>query len=204
MSRIPNLKTLDLSKNNLTDVPAEASKVQLSVLDLSNNNIEQFNDTIVKSLPKNIRLNLNGNQLYELSVDDVEVLKDMPHVLLEHNPWQCDCVMKEALQWCEEHNMKMNVTCASPKNFEGKSWEILKKVPCDVRLMAPNSLDVPDDSQENTKKKSPILQSPTTLIFVGVFMAAMVVAIAYSVTTGRRMKMKKVEAAKNVIKNQDP
>lgn len=108
------LKSLDLSKNRLKTIQF-SKNVQILTLDLSNNKLEIFDNSIVQEMKELNILNLNDNVLSSIGMEliqkpELEYLylrcnefvsivssffsnrKRKLNVFLRGNPWNCACV----------------------------------------------------------------------------------------------------------------
>ncbi|XP_054477525.1 trophoblast glycoprotein b [Anoplopoma fimbria] len=117
--------------------------LQLTVLDLSNNDLVILPDDIFAGLPSLVNLSLqnssilsvqNGTlrapQLRELDLRD-NSLRDLPsttlaelslkpalHIRLAGNPWRCDCFLEDMLLWLKNSTQvvdSQNLTCTDPE-----------------------------------------------------------------------------------------
>ena len=112
-----SLKTIMTSDNNIQSLDAlETTGVypKLSYVDVSRNNIHNFNVSLLRHMPKLHFLLLDGNRLTH--VDDFRSL-NVRVILLENNPWHCG----EELSWMGEEDLgfERGLTCATPTCLEG-------------------------------------------------------------------------------------
>ncbi|CAG9771877.1 unnamed protein product [Ceutorhynchus assimilis] len=92
-----NIKSLNLSWNNLTDISQEMFPRQLEILDLNNNKLKGLNDSAV---------------LY------LETLKT---VNIENNPWTCElCHITDMFFRVNKSTLFKNATCAFPSVLNAK------------------------------------------------------------------------------------
>jgi hypothetical protein len=70
-------------------------------------------------------LNLSSNRLTTLDVASVKWLNQTTAVIdLTANPWSCDCsVLLEVWRGLKH---KLTLHCASPRQLEGKSWDLIE------------------------------------------------------------------------------
>lgn len=171
--KLPNLVRLDLSKNNIKNFSDRAfpdvnklqvlnlsrcflnhsdlsflprgNLLQLSVLDLSNNDLVFLPDNIFTSLPNLVNLSLqnssiisiqNGtlkvpplqnidmrdNSLRLLSTITLSEFSSKPglHIRLAGNPWRCDCFIEDSISWLKNSTQVtdvQNLTCAYPEEL---------------------------------------------------------------------------------------
>lgn len=145
------LQVLNLSRcfqnHSLTDLSflPKGNLLQLSVLDLSNNDLVFLPDNILSSLPSLVNLSLqnssiisiqNGtlnvpplqnmdlrdNSLRLLSTITITELGSKPglHIRLAGNPWRCDCFIEDSISWLKNSTQVtdvQNLTCADPEEL---------------------------------------------------------------------------------------
>ncbi|CAJ0935773.1 unnamed protein product, partial [Ranitomeya imitator] len=143
-----NVIELDLSQNELTDIPATAFNNfrSLKKLVLSSNQITMLNKEIFLDLGRLTELNMEHNYLSSLQDDvfsSLPVLKTlrlnnnkftiMPKpidsvlklttIYLRNNSWNCDCNLKDFHNWINDNKQKVkdikDILCESPDNFKG-------------------------------------------------------------------------------------
>ncbi|XP_075688426.1 leucine-rich repeat transmembrane protein FLRT3-like [Rhinoderma darwinii] len=141
------LRKLDLQNNLLTSVPSFfKSKINLQMLRLTGNRIRKLSSASFSRNMKTLRelyvdnmglkkvaslafsrlrrldvLDLRNNSLTSLSVSQ---LKSSTIVYFTGNPWKCDCSIAELyirLLLGNKNGPEQEVTCKSPKGFEGRS-----------------------------------------------------------------------------------
>lgn len=119
--------------------------IQLTVLDLSNNDLLIPPDNMSQTLPSLVTLNLHNSsiisiqngtlhmpQLRDLDLRD-NSLRNLPrtilaefsfvpdlHIQLAGNPWRCDCFIEDMLMWLKNSTHiidAQNLTCADPEGL---------------------------------------------------------------------------------------
>uniref|UniRef100_A0A7N8X4M9 Trophoblast glycoprotein n=1 Tax=Mastacembelus armatus TaxID=205130 RepID=A0A7N8X4M9_9TELE len=147
------LQVLNLSRcfhnHSTTDVVLNVLQsgnlLQLTVLDLSNNNLVILPDGIFTSLPNLVNLSLQNSSIVSIQngtlkgppLRDLDLrdnnLRDLPlttlaefslkpdlHIRLAGNPWRCNCVIEDMLLWLNNSTQVLdmqNLTCADPKTL---------------------------------------------------------------------------------------
>ncbi|XP_041842824.1 trophoblast glycoprotein b [Melanotaenia boesemani] len=149
--RDSKLQLLNLSRSflnhSLTDVVLDflrsAHFLQLTTLDLSNNDLVILPDDIFDSLSNLVKLSLQNSSLVTIQngtlkqppLGDLDLrdnsLRDLPSTTLEEfslkpslqirlagNPWRCDCVFDDMLVWLRNSSQVVdvhNLTCTDPQ-----------------------------------------------------------------------------------------
>lgn len=117
-AQLTNVRTIDLSHNNLTRVPRLARRVH--TLDLSNNRIVSEK---LQQLPLGVRtLNLAHNQLTEVS-NKLLQLDHLESLDLTGNMIKCNCDTIHARNWLHSKRVKSRLVCSSPTATKGLSWD---------------------------------------------------------------------------------
>lgn len=132
---LETLEDLDLSYNNLVDVPWEtiALLVSVNTLSLDHNLIESVPEGIFSNLHKLARLDMTSNKLKKIPPDPLFLripvyakMKGSPLTALVlsfgGNPLHCNCELVWLRRLTREDDLE---TCASPKDLAGKYfWTI--------------------------------------------------------------------------------
>lgn len=149
--RDSKLQLLNLSRSflnhSLTDVGLDflrsAHFLQLTTLDLSNNDLVILPDSIFDSLSNLVKLSLQNSSLVTIQngtlkqppLGDLDLrdnsLRDLPSTTLEEfslkpslqirlagNPWRCDCLFYDMLVWLRNSSQVVdvhNLTCTDPQ-----------------------------------------------------------------------------------------
>lgn len=121
---MPALQELYLSGNFIAKLPDYFQSDSLRHLDLSMCRISRLNNLTFANMPYLRKLDLTGNRL----TSNIKVSYFPPNsdILLEDNPWRCDCNynQKELYEWLDRlnGNMARRLRCQSPENVEGFTW----------------------------------------------------------------------------------
>ena len=105
------------SKNKIQSLDAlQTSGIyrRLSTISVSNNNISNFNVSLLRQMPQLGYFTLSDNKLFH--VDDVRGF-NIRQLFMMENPWHCD----EELSWMGEEDMdfEQGLTCATPTCLHG-------------------------------------------------------------------------------------
>lgn len=173
--KLPSLVRLDLSNNNVKNFSDRAfpddnklqvlnlsmcfqnhslvnlsflqrgNLLQLSVLDLSNNDLVFLPDNIFTGLPSLVNLSLQNSSVISIQNGTLRVpplqnmdlrdnsLRLLPaitmsefsskpglHIRLAGNPWRCDCFIEDSISWLKNSTQVtdvQNLTCADPEEL---------------------------------------------------------------------------------------
>jgi Leucine-rich repeat (LRR) protein len=191
------LKYLDLSNNKIEklnprvfDSYSSSAKRQrhqvsrLSYINLAQNNIQTFNFDLYFPISSNSvssnptfqldYLNVSSNRLTTLDVASMQWLNRTTAVTdLTANPWNCECsVLLEVWRGLKH---KLTLQCASPRELEGKSWDVMEgfcSQPADDRNYTSRVAPSPDKERKEESEVSKPSGSPfiltITLIVSGV------------------------------------
>ena len=154
-AQLTNLVELDLSHNNLQQVPSKAlepvshslrklglaynmihvvdstafsSFNRLNSLDLANNQISQLRSSAFNGLADLRELKLSENHLSQLPLSVVVDLRENLIIELYGNPWHCDCELRQSIEWMQRRNVQqsINPTCSSPARHKDIRWQNVK------------------------------------------------------------------------------
>uniref|UniRef100_A0AAV2MBM6 LRRCT domain-containing protein n=1 Tax=Knipowitschia caucasica TaxID=637954 RepID=A0AAV2MBM6_KNICA len=125
--------------------PVNGNFLQLSVLDLSNNDLVVLPDNIFSGMPNLENLSLQNSSMVSLpdGILNVPPLQDLDlrdnsmrliptsimsefshkpglHIQLDGNPWRCDCMIEDFLSWLQNSSQITDVqtlSCAEPEEL---------------------------------------------------------------------------------------
>jgi hypothetical protein len=96
----------------------------LRTIDLHNCHIESISETSFSNVDLLEYLDLNQNQLQNLPGNVFNHMKNLKTLLLEDNPWNCDCKLKHFRSWYLKNNLnRIALHCKLPSNLKDQDWE---------------------------------------------------------------------------------
>ncbi|XP_061091805.1 SLIT and NTRK-like protein 1 [Conger conger] len=146
--------------------------------DLNKLEVLILNDNLISALPNNVfqhvpitHLDLRGNRIKTLPYEGIlEQIPGIAEVLLEDNPWDCNCDLVSLKEWLENipHNALIGrVICEAPTRLQGNDLNETTEIDLcpsengmDSSLVAPPTRDqtpgtFPTSSKRNGEKESP-------------------------------------------------
>ncbi|XP_016853721.2 trophoblast glycoprotein isoform X1 [Anolis carolinensis] len=157
-----NLTHLDLSNNNLVYLPTSIFSMlpNLRQLDVHNNSLVGLHNVSLWGLRQLQSFNLGDNSLKCLRNSTLVQLHSLPwlsRLNLSHNPWVCDCNIEDMVNWLKESNLveaKGSIKCSSPEEMQNSSL-----VSLDL-----SGLNCPEPTDDLT-------QLQTSYVFLGIVLA---------------------------------
>ncbi|KAI5090195.1 SLIT and NTRK-like protein 1 [Silurus meridionalis] len=147
--------------------------------DLSKLEVLILNDNLISALPTNIfqhvpitHLDLRGNRIKTLPYEGVlEQIPGIVEVLLEDNPWDCNCDLLSLKQWLEnipQRALVGRVVCEAPARLQGNELnETAESELCPSKDGADSSLAAPPTQEETPELDSPPSPTSTTSKIIG-------------------------------------
>uniref|UniRef100_A0A8C1XP54 Leucine rich repeats and transmembrane domains 2 n=1 Tax=Cyprinus carpio TaxID=7962 RepID=A0A8C1XP54_CYPCA len=134
-SDLGSLTELALRDNRLKELNPDQFKglTELRRLDLSLNSLSSVPTHLLDGLQNLVWLSLMGNRLRTLQQTSLEQATALQHLLLEGNPWNCNCnliPLKHWLEWIIYTGGNVDsVNCSFPANLHGKD---LRSIPMEM------------------------------------------------------------------------
>ncbi|PIK37060.1 hypothetical protein BSL78_26106 [Apostichopus japonicus] len=123
LTRLPNLTTLSLAKNNISNIHniAFEHNSYLKYINLDENNIHTCWPLALIGLDSLQTLRISFNKLSFLPIDFFQVNHDF-RLYLRGNNWGCDCSMKFLYDWFQKTRFfRYPVDCNTPLELKGKN-----------------------------------------------------------------------------------
>lgn len=148
--------------------------------DLSKLEVLILNDNLISALPTNIfqhvpitHLDLRGNRIKTLPYEGVlEQIPGIVEVLLEDNPWDCNCDLLSLKQWLEnipQRALVGRVVCEAPARLQGNELnETAESELCPSKDGVDSSLAAPPTQDETSELDAPPSPTSTTSKMAGV------------------------------------
>lgn len=96
----------------------------LRTIDLHNCDIASIEETSFSNVDLLEYLNLKQNNLQNLPGNVFTHMKNLKTLLLEDNPWNCDCMLKKFRNWYVNNNLnRISLQCKSPFSLLDQHWD---------------------------------------------------------------------------------
>ncbi|KAL8190260.1 UNVERIFIED_CONTAM: hypothetical protein K2H54_046396 [Gekko kuhli] len=138
---LKNLKILDLSNNQLTTVPRELSNCSgaLQTFTMHHNRIKKLSENFLRGAFQLRYLDLSFNKIRTIrnSSFPQNVINNLNKLLLNGNPFKCDCDIVWLAWWMNRTNVTIprlatDVTCTGPGAWKGKGVILLNLDTCEL------------------------------------------------------------------------
>ncbi|XP_063071211.1 toll-like receptor 13 [Engraulis encrasicolus] len=140
----PKLRYLDLSKNVFTTEMSLSPKIfqpigALSELHLKHSSLPSLNFIIGANLTQLRSLQVMNNQLQGFNQTIIESLPNLEYVDLQNNTFICDCSNEWLLHWAKKSNQTQVIffnkyQCSYPSTFKSQYLEKLETSSCTLNL----------------------------------------------------------------------
>lgn len=125
------LRVLYLNGNPLKKLAAHQFPVlpHLRSLDLHNCQLRTVDPAAFTNLELLEFVNLKSNLLESLSEHVFQSMRNLKTLLLEGNPWMCNCKLRKFRNWYIKSNLNsISLLCSAPNVLRNKEWQAVEEV----------------------------------------------------------------------------
>ncbi|CAH1794799.1 unnamed protein product [Owenia fusiformis] len=124
-----SLQSLSLKGNWMWTIFEDSFQnlTNLVTLILNNANIEYIDDFAFDGLSKLKHLDLRDNEMTRLDPELVFQPVNQAEILLEGNPWACNCGVKELQSWVQNRTRAPNIICVEPPELFKRTLRSIPK-----------------------------------------------------------------------------
>lgn len=125
------LRVLYLNGNPLKKLVAHQFPVlpHLRSLDLHNCQLRTVDAAAFTNLELLEFVNLKSNLLESLSEHVFQSMRNLKTLLLEGNPWMCNCKLRKFRNWYIKSNLNsISLLCSAPNVLRNKEWQAVEEV----------------------------------------------------------------------------
>uniref|UniRef100_A0A336M660 CSON012429 protein n=1 Tax=Culicoides sonorensis TaxID=179676 RepID=A0A336M660_CULSO len=121
------LRIVMMSGNPIKELVADQFPVlpYFRNLEMEDCKLVQIHETAFSNLDLLEYLNLKGNLLSNLPEHVFNHMKNLKTLILEDNPWNCDCTLKRFKIWYNRKGGFPSLTCHEPSALKDKKWEVI-------------------------------------------------------------------------------
>ncbi|XP_078405224.1 uncharacterized protein LOC144684823 [Cetorhinus maximus] len=121
-SALKNLIHLALNNNSIIHVNSDVFKIlHLAYLRLDHNNISFIEPAAFEGMAATLKvLHLANNHLKNLHPEVLRPLASLNHLIVNENPWECNCKLLSLRRWLLSSSLRLNIRCHSPSQLRGK------------------------------------------------------------------------------------
>lgn len=100
----------------------------LRTIDLHSCDLSSIDETSFSNVDLLEYLDLKQNQLQNLPGNVFTHMKNLKTLLLDENPWNCDCKLKNFRNWYVKNNLnRISLQCKSPYSLIDQHWDALQE-----------------------------------------------------------------------------
>lgn len=112
----------------------------LQTVEMGECEITEIDDKAFRNVSNLLNLKLNANKLTHLKLSTFSDLLKLRSLVLQDNPWICNCHLREFRNWVIERNLyAVPTACTQPEHLRGKMWNAInaKDFACKPKILWP-------------------------------------------------------------------